>query len=147
MERSALTSVFDERSISRLAHAKRLGNGRRNEAELRNGGQRDEGDAVRELRFGGRGDFKGQTRLANASGPDQGEQADVRAFQQGGERRDLALPPDQRRQRGGERGNREGAPRKRSEGERFRCGAIGGEAAMEAFKRKSRNVRAHDGQS
>ena len=79
-----------------------VGNRGRDKIGIGDGGETDEPDAVGERLNGMRRYLEGEARLADTAGSGQREEARLWLLEHGGYRADLALAPDERRQRRGE---------------------------------------------
>jgi hypothetical protein len=88
-----------ERFVAWRVHAQVLGDRGGHEPGFAHGGERDERDPVGEVATDLFGDAQRQPRFADAPGAGKGEQAHVVPPQQRHHLGNLALPPDQRRER------------------------------------------------
>jgi hypothetical protein len=84
---------------TQLLDADRNGQGGGNQPVIAHRRERDEAQTAGEVGGRGRGRRQGEAGLAHAAGSREGEETHARAAEQRADLRDLALPPDQARQR------------------------------------------------
>jgi hypothetical protein len=91
--------LVEQRQLAGLAYREGLGDGRRNGGRIGDGGERDERCAVGPLGADDGGDAQGETCLADAARPGQGEEPELRLAEEVGDGGRLGLASDQGGQR------------------------------------------------